>query len=47
MIVNGKGDSYVFLQGFILVFDVTKEQSFYNINKWLTTIDKVMATVYG
>ena len=33
--------SGVFLQGIMLVFDVTSEQSFGNVKKWLNSIDMV------
>ena len=32
---------YIFLQGFMLVFDTTNEKSFDNIKQWLETIDMV------
>ena len=36
-----KSDTCVLLQGIMLVFDVTGEQSFDNIKNWLSGIDEV------
>ena len=38
---DGKHDSCIFLQGIMLVFDVTEVMSFNNIKKWLDNIDVV------
>ena len=38
---DGKHDSCIFLQGIMLVFDVTEVMSFNNIKRWLDNIDVV------
>ena len=36
-----RGNYYVFLQGIMLVFDITKQKSFDNITKWIGNIEMV------
>ena len=38
---NGKSDSCIFLQGIMLVSEITSQLSFKNIEKWLKDIDTV------
>ena len=36
-------DHFFFLQGIILVYDITRQETFNNIRKWLRYVDEVSA----